>query len=92
MRAFLTACLVIVVLGVGAYFALNTIQKPSGIAYATDGARIDPQWSWRSASSPAEAATPGASSEGCELRTASQWIFVDFGTPHGEPKACLASQ
>jgi hypothetical protein len=92
VRAFLTACLVIVVLGAGAYIGFNTIQMPSGIAYATDGTRIDPQWSWRSASLQASAATQSPPSEGCDVRTAWQWIFVDFGIPPGEPKACSASQ
>jgi hypothetical protein len=91
VRAFLAACLAIIVLGAGAYFGLNTIQKPSGIAYATDGVRIDPQWSWRSAAPQAGAGTQGAS-EGCGVRTAWQWIFVDFGIPHGESRVCSASQ
>jgi hypothetical protein len=90
VRAFLAACLAIIVLGAGAYYGLNTLQEPSGIAYATDGARIDPQWSWRSAAS--GAATPGAPGEGCGVRTAGQWFFVDFGIPRGEPKICSASQ
>ncbi|MBO0752356.1 MAG: hypothetical protein J2P53_09600 [Bradyrhizobiaceae bacterium] len=89
MRAFLVACLMIIILGTVAYFGLNSIQKPSGIAYATDGARIDPQWSWRSASADPGVAAPG---EGCDARTASQWIFVDFRIPSGEPKACSVSQ
>jgi hypothetical protein len=83
LRAFVVACLVIVVLGAGAYFGLNTIQKPSGIAYTTDSVRIDPQWSWRSTDA------PGA---GCGRRAAWQWIFIDFGKPAGEPTACSASQ
>ena len=92
VRAFLAACLAIIVLGAGSYFGLNTIQKPSGIAYATDGARIDPQWSWRSAAPEAGAATQGAPGEGCDMRAAGLWIFIDFGIPRGEPKACSASQ
>jgi hypothetical protein len=92
VRAFFEACLVIVILGAGGYFWLNTMQKPSGVAYATDGARIDRQWSCRSAvrQDGAEgAATPEVLSEECAVRTASQWIFVDFGIPLGESKACL---
>jgi hypothetical protein len=92
VRAFLTACLVIIVLGTGAYFGLNTIQKPSGIAYATDGARIDPQWSWRSVAPETGATTQHTRNEGCDVRTAGQWIFTDFGVPRGEPKVCSASQ
>lgn len=92
MRAFLAACLVIIVLGIGAYLVLDALQKPSGIAYATDGARIDLQWSWRSAVPQAGTATQGTPSEGCDMRTAGQWIFTDFGILRGEPKACSASQ
>jgi hypothetical protein len=92
VRAFLAACVVIIVLGTGAYFGLNTLQKPSGVAYATDGVRIDPQWSWRSAAPQAGAVTQGAPSEDCDVRTAGQWIFIDFGILRGEPKACSASQ
>jgi hypothetical protein len=92
VRAFLAACLAAIVFGAGAYFGLNTFQRPSGIAYATAGARVDPQWSWRSAAQEPGAATSGAPGEGCDVRNAGQWIFVDFGIPRGEPKACSVSQ
>jgi len=103
MRAFLAACLGIIVIGIAAYFSLNTLQKPSGIAYSTDGARISPQWSWRSVlgdgqANPAANGTAVKTSEAtndieaCELRAPWQWIFVDFGKPEGEPTACKASQ
>lgn len=42
MRMFLVAILVMAGLGVGAYFGLNTIQKPADVAFATQGARVDP--------------------------------------------------
>ena len=42
MRAFLVACLAIVIVGTGGYYGLNTIQQPTGVAYSTDGARISP--------------------------------------------------
>ncbi|HKD25949.1 MAG TPA: hypothetical protein VKC66_08510 [Xanthobacteraceae bacterium] len=42
MRAFLAACLAIVVIGVGSYFVLSTLQQPTGVAYTSDGARIGP--------------------------------------------------
>jgi hypothetical protein len=42
MRVFLAACLAIIVLAVGAYFSLNAIQRSSGVAYTTEGARINP--------------------------------------------------
>ena len=90
MRAFLLSCVAIVVFGAAAYFSLNSIQQPSGIAYATEGARIDPNWSWR-------AVVNGSSSgptivEKCSLRTAWQWIFVDLGDPEDESSTCSISQ
>ena len=96
MRAFLVACLAIVVIGAGGYFSLNAMQQPSGIAYTTDGARINPKWTWRSVFRPASARgpatktainipeAPGEMAEECDVRTTWQWIFVDFGTPDGE--------
>jgi hypothetical protein len=94
MRAYLTACLAIVVIGTGGYFFLDTMQTPSGIAFSTDAARINPQWSWRSVFLQAGTG-PDATSEwvqACELRSTWQWIFVDLGTPHGEPAVCSVSQ
>ena len=55
MRAFLWACLAILVVGGGGYFVLGSLQQPSGDAFATDGARIDPGWAWRSVSAPSGA-------------------------------------
>lgn len=89
MRAFLTACLAIVVIGAVGYFSLNAVQEPSGLAYATGGARINPDWSWRSVNIPG---VSGETAEACGLRTPSQWIFVDFGAPRGESSLCSASQ
>jgi len=103
MRAFLAACLAIVVIGAGSYFALSTLQQPTGVAYTTDGARISPQWSWRAVFRQAKAdepaiktgmtipAAPGELADDCDMRTAWQWIFVDFGNPKGEA-ACSVSQ
>jgi len=82
MRAFLVACLAIIVIGGGSYYLLNTAQQPAGIAFTTDGTRIDPSWSWR----------VNASDKPCEPRRSWQWIFVDFGDPHGESKICSISQ
>src|SRR5262249_32303340 len=104
MRAFLAACLAIVVIAAGSYFALSTLQQPTGIAYTTDGARIRPQSSWRSAfphahvdSAPAMTGTTipkpvGEPANDCNMRTAWQWIFVDFGNPQWEASTCSASQ
>jgi hypothetical protein len=104
MRAFLAACLAIVVIAAGSYFALSTLQQPTGAAYTTDGARISPQWSWRGifreakANSPAVKArmigpeAPSELADECDMRTAWQWIFVDFGNPQWEAATCSASQ
>jgi hypothetical protein len=95
VRVFLMACLAIVVICIGGYFVLGTIQEPTGIAYATNGARISPHWVWRSVLSPSGASGPTtkvASLEECNRRKAWQWIFVDFGRPEGESKICMDSQ
>jgi hypothetical protein len=86
MRAFLVACLAIVVIGAGGYFLLNAIQEPSGVAYTTDGARISTNWSWR------EPTTKTAQTAECDARKSWQWIFVDFGNPKGESAVCSVSQ
>lgn len=44
MHVFLAACLAIITIGIMSYFALRIIQKPTGLAYASDGVRIDPSW------------------------------------------------
>ena len=44
MRVFLAACLAVIILALGTYFSLNTMQRSSSIAFATEGARIDPSW------------------------------------------------
>jgi hypothetical protein len=105
MRAFIVACLAIVVIGAGGYFGLNATQQSTGIAYSTDGARINPKWTWRSVFHLTKKAPTGQTAmdidtatgrtpvvEECDSRTAWQWIFVDFGTPEGEPETCSASQ
>lgn len=48
MRVFLAAVLAAIVLAGGALFALSTTQRVAGAAYSTEGARINPTWSWRS--------------------------------------------
>ena len=88
MRVFLIACLAIVVVGVGAFLTLNSVQRPAGTAYTTDGARINPKWSWRQVVGRPKAApqtvamalpTAGALGEDC---TASAWSFIlaDFSS------------
>lgn len=85
MRPFLTALVGTVLLGAGCYFLLNAVQKPSGIAFKSESARIEPSWSWRTV-------LTGSNSTPCEARKASQWFFVDFRRPHGEPRICSESQ
>jgi hypothetical protein len=95
VRVYLLACLAIVVICIGGYVALNTIQEPTGIAYATDSARISPHWAWRSILSTSganESATKTATEQECHRRKTWQWIFVDFGRPEGESKICTDSQ
>src|SRR5271156_4155431 len=104
MRAFFTACLAIIVVGTGGYFFLDTMQKPSGIAFSTESTRINPQWSWRSefrqggtGATATQTGMNGLEARGAwadegELRSTWQWIFVDLGTPRGEPAVCSDSQ
>jgi hypothetical protein len=81
MGAFIAACLAFIILGAGGYFALNTAQQSSGAAYSTQGARIDPDWSWRV-----------TGNKSCEPRESWQWFFVDFRHPRGESPLCSDSQ
>jgi hypothetical protein len=95
MRAFLLACLAIVVVGAGGYFFLSALQEPTGIAYATDSARINVDWAWRSVFNPGsanESAMKSAQGEACDKRKTWQWIFVDLGKPDGESAICSDSQ
>jgi hypothetical protein len=90
MRPFLAACLAIVVLGTVAYFSLNSLQQPAGVAFSTSAVRINPDWSWRAVLSKNVAGDPATHQ--CTPRTASQWIFVDLRDPRGEPALCSISQ
>jgi hypothetical protein len=71
MRSFITACVVAIVLGVAGYFAVNTVQRPSGVVYTTEGARIEPSWSSRH---PVQT----ASLENCNVTRSWRWIVLDF--------------
>jgi hypothetical protein len=83
MRAFLLACLAIVVIGIGGYFFLSSLQQPTGVANTSDAARITTNWSWR---------RPTANSSECDAHKWWQWIFVDFGDRSDESVACAISQ
>ena len=48
VQVFLAACLAIIAIGIMSHFALSAIQRPTGLAYATDAVRVDPSWMERS--------------------------------------------
>jgi len=98
MRAFLAACAVTIILAACGLLALGAIQKPAGLAFSTDGVRIDPSWNWRQAFGGSasnlqdkNAATPHPGPENCENINAYRWLFIDFGEAK-ENAACLVSQ
>ncbi|MEA2984675.1 MAG: hypothetical protein QOD94_929 [Alphaproteobacteria bacterium] len=88
MRVFLVSCLAVVVLALGAVLALNSVQKPTGTRYTTEGARIHPSWSFRQVFSRTKKAPqtvamamPTADNvreEGCEVPSAWALILADF--------------
>jgi hypothetical protein len=96
MRVFLVSCLAVVVLALGAVLALNSVQKPTGTRYTTEGARISPAWSVRQVFSRQKAgpktvamAMPmgeGSTDESCDVASAWTMILADFGSsPTSEP-------
>ena len=106
MRAFLAACAAAIILAIGGVFLLGALQKPSGAAFATEGVRIDPSWSWRQMfrrpadNQPAPRAHPAAAESGaaahlapesCEQTNAYRWLSVDFGETK-DNDACAVSQ
>jgi hypothetical protein len=92
MRAFLTACLAVVILGASGYFFLGVMQDPAGFAFSTQGARITPSWAWRSVGYPTVPTIDAAAENACVRPEEWQWIFVDFGDPNWQPKVCSISQ
>ena len=94
MRAFWVACLAAVAIAVAAYFFLSAVQEPTGVAVATDGARIDTSWVWRSllGTSVSESGKKTVQAEACDMHKNWQWIFIDFRRRDGESGACWASQ
>jgi hypothetical protein len=96
MRVFLVSCLAVVVLALGAILALNSVQKPSGTRYTTEGARISPAWSIRQVFSKPKAgpktvamampASDGVADENCDVSSAWAMILADFrDSPTAEP-------
>jgi hypothetical protein len=47
MRVFLVSVLAAIVFAAVGLLGLNAVQRASGAAYSTEGARIAPAWSWR---------------------------------------------
>jgi hypothetical protein len=104
MRAFLASCAVAIILAIAGVFLLGRVQRSAGTAFSTEGARINPAWSWRqmfgktvsspsgshAPSGPTETAMAHVGPEGCEETNAYRWIFVDFG--ENESEVCAASQ
>jgi cytoskeletal protein CcmA (bactofilin family) len=48
LQVFLAACLAIIAIGIMSHLVLSAIQRPTGLAYASDRVRIDPSWTERS--------------------------------------------
>ena len=97
MRVFLIACLAVVVLALGAFLSLNAVQKPAGVSYSTEGARISPGWSMRQVFSKARAApntvamaVPASDNMAEENCVASAWalILADFSESPTADASC----
>lgn len=99
MRAFLTACLAIIIIVVGSAFVLNFAQRTAAAAYSTDGARINPRWTLRrimTHQTPIAGQTvtiaqhvgQGVESGECEVASALAWLMVDFGNTGDDNPGC----
>ena len=106
MRAFVAACAAAILIAACGVLALGAFQKSTGAAFSTDGARINPSWSWREVfrtSELGQTGTQGVSGkdmsgaaahlgpQACAETSGYEWIFVDFGEAH-ENAACMVSQ
>ena len=105
MRAFLIACAAVIIIAACGVLALGAFQKSAGLAFSTDGARINPSWSWRevfrtSELSPTGPQAPSGQDKGamphlgpqsCKETSAYEFLFIDFGEAH-ENDACMVSQ
>jgi len=102
MRSFLIACAAMIVLAVGGVLALGPAQRPTGIAFSTDGVRINPSWSYRKVvrRKPPRPGTEAMSKEEMmsarhdievECEDPSGYLFVDFGIAV-EDDPCSESQ
>lgn len=93
MRAYWVSCVAILIVGAGGYFFVNAMQAPTGLAYTTDDARVSTNWVWRQVPSSGTVNGQAEPTAGeCDKRKVWQWIFVDLGTPNGEPAVCWVSQ
>jgi hypothetical protein len=102
MRAFIIACAVTIVLAVGGVLALQVSQKPTGMAFSSEGVRINPTWSYRKVIR-RKPPSPGRevmskqeimSATGdieVECEDPSGYLFVDFGIAV-EDDPCSESQ
>jgi hypothetical protein len=98
MRVFLISCLAVVVLGIGAFLALSAVQKPSGTRFTTEGARINPSWSFRQVFTKAKAApntvamampvSDRVMEENCDVSNAWLMILADFSGSETADQAC----
>jgi hypothetical protein len=98
MRVFLISCLAVVVLGIGAFLTLSAVQKPSGTRFTTEGARINPNWSFRQVFTKAKPAPKTVSmampasdnvgEEGCDVSHAWLMILADFSGSQTADEAC----
>jgi hypothetical protein len=96
MRVFLIACLAVLVLALGAFYTLNSVQKRAGTSYTTEGARITPSWSLRQVFSKPKAApktvamampeSEGIADDCGHVSSAWAMILADFSSsPTAEP-------
>jgi hypothetical protein len=96
MRVFLISCLAVVVLALGAFLSLNAVQKPTGVRYTTEGARINPGWSFRqifTKPAPKTVAMAMPTSEGmadnnCDVSSAWALILADFSSSATADPTC----
>src|SRR5262249_48796299 len=102
MRAFIIACAVMLVLAASGVLALQVSQKPTGMAFSSEGVRINPTWSYRKVirRKPPPAGSEAMSKEEMmsarhdievECEDPSGYLFVDFGIAV-EDDPCSESQ
>jgi hypothetical protein len=89
MRAFLIACLAILVIAIGAIYVLGPMQQTAGLAYVGAGARVDPKWSWRmvgTEAGPMKASE--ARADDCGVRSVWAMIRADFSSTRTADPLC----